>query len=63
MEYTAIKLKSLNFWLWFKTAKTTKENGKFVGVEGWGKGGAFTNIKVNENEIEGEIESDSPQYS
>lgn len=61
-KYQAIKLKSLNHWLWFKTDNVKRENGRFIGVGGWGKGGEFTEISINESDIEGEISSDSPQY-
>ncbi len=61
-EYIAIKIKSLDFWLWFESEKVKRENGVFEGKAGWGKDGAFTEITVNENEISGEIHSDTLQY-
>jgi hypothetical protein len=61
-KYTAIKLIGLPHWLWFETTKTKKENGRFIGSEGWGCGGAFTNVDVDASEIQGEINSEALQY-
>ena len=61
-KYTAIKLTGLNTWIWFETIKIHRENGTFIGEEGWGKGGEFTNIKVDEKDITSEIYSDGIFY-
>jgi hypothetical protein len=62
MEYIAIKVKGLNHWLWFEVEKVKREYGTFVGKGGWGKDGGNTDITVNENEITGEMHSDTLQY-
>ena len=46
-----------------KQLKTSNENGKFIGEHGWGKGGAYTNVRCNSNQIEGLIYSEMPQYT
>lgn len=63
MKYIAIKVKHFNYWIWFEISKTSKENCCFIGKKGWGKGGAYTSININENNIEGEINSDTLQYT
>lgn len=63
MKYVAIKLRRFPHWLWFKKVRTTRVNGIFYGEDGWGKGGAYTNIKVDVDEIVGEIESEELQYA
>ena len=61
-RYIAIKLTGLDHWLWFEEEKTSEEKGVFIGKTGWGKGGAFTEIEVNSDEIIGRINSDTLQY-
>lgn len=61
-KYIAIKVKGLNHWLWFDTTKVTRDSGIFIGKGGWGKSGAFTEIKIEERYISGEIESTDLQY-
>lgn len=61
-KYIAIKVKGLNHWLWFERDKVIRDGRTFNGTGGWGKDGAFINIKVDESKIEGEIESDTLQY-
>lgn len=61
-EYIAIKVIGLDRWLWFKTENITEEDGRFIGLKGWGKNGNYTEIDVNSNEIIGRIHSDYPQY-
>ena len=63
LEYTAIKIKNFNHWLWFKTEKVTQKDGVFVGKEGWGYQGNLTEITINESEIIGYITSDFPMYN
>ena len=62
-KYIAIKVSGMNHYLWFETEKVTEENNVFVGKQGWGKGGAFTEIEVNVSEIVSRIQSDTPQYN
>lgn len=62
-KYLGIKVKGINHWFWFEKSKVVKENGYFVGVNGWGKSGYITSIKVKEENIEGEIFSDTLQLS
>ena len=61
-EYIAIKVKGLNYYLWFKTKEITFENGRFSGTGGWGDSGTYTNIECDTCEIISIIYSDSPQY-
>lgn len=63
MKYIAIKLKAFDYWLWFEIKKVKRENGVFIGKEGWGDGGNLTEININEDLIEGEITSETLQYS
>ncbi len=61
-KYIGIKVQGIDHWLWFKQTCVTRDTSGFKGVEGWGKDGAYTNIEIPCNLIEGEIESDCPQY-
>jgi len=61
-KYIAIKVKGVTHWLWFKTEKVERINHKFIGKDGWGKGGTLTNITVSEDEIIGELHSENLQY-
>ena len=61
--YIAIKPIGFRHYLWFKMVKSTLEDSKFTGNEGWGKGGVFTEICINQSQIESVIYSESPQYS
>lgn len=61
-KYTAVKVVGFNHWFWFETSKVSREDGKFVGKDGWGQRGAYTNLTVNEDHIEGEISSEALQY-
>lgn len=61
-KYIAIKVVGLKHWLWFETDKTTEENGKFIGKEGWGNGGAYTEIEIDSQYITGRIRSNELQY-
>jgi len=60
--YVAIKVKGMHPWLWFDKTKVVEKEGKFIGKEGWGRGGAPTNIEVDVHQIEGRIESSELQY-
>ena len=62
-KYVAIKPNGFNYYIWFETEKVIHDLGCFVGRDGWGKGGALTNIKCNANEIDSYIYSDVLQYS
>ncbi len=61
-EYIAVKLSSLNFYIWFETKKITVENGIFTGDEGWGKDGSFTSLQCRVADIDGYLYSSMPQY-
>lgn len=61
-KYIAIKVRGLDVWFWFEKTKVIRKEGMFVGTEGWGKGGACTNIKINDCFIDGELQSESLQY-
>lgn len=63
-KYTAIKVKGLSYWLWFKSEKVTREDGKFKGTDGWGKGGALINFfEVSDGEIVGTLTSKELGYN
>lgn len=62
MEYKAIKIKGLDFWVWFKVDKITESSQGFCGEGGWGKGGAQISIKIKSELIEGSMLSDNLQY-
>jgi hypothetical protein len=62
-KYIGIKPKGFNHYIWFETEKTINDLGVFIGEGGWGKNGAFTNIKCYSSEIDSYIYSDSLQYS
>lgn len=61
-KYLAIKVAGLSHWLWFERAKVTVSSNLFTGKEGWGDDGAFTEVCVNTDLIEGEMASDTLQY-
>jgi len=64
MKYTAVKLKYHPYWIWFQMDKVKIDRHNFlIGNDGWGKGGAKTNINVNCKIIEGQIWSDELQYN
>lgn len=62
-KYIAIKVRGIRYWLWFNIKKVKRDSYTFIGKDGWGKGGAYTNITVPEDEIIGELYSDDLQYS
>lgn len=62
LKYIAIKPKGFKHYLWFETEKANIINNKFVGNDGWGNGGALTNIECNESEIDSIIYSENLQY-
>ena len=61
-KYVAIKLIGLKSWLWFETANVTEEDGRFIGKAGWGQGGAFTEVDVDDDSIESRLVSEALQY-
>ena len=61
-KYIAVKLIGFEHLLWFERSKTTEVGGTFVGREGWGEAGAFTNLECSIQAIEARIESDALQY-
>ena len=62
-KYIAVKVKGISHWFWFLSENVTRQNGQFVGKDGWGKGGAYTNLDVKESCIEGELNSEKLQYA
>ncbi len=60
-KYTAVKVSGLDHWVWFETQKI-QFNNRVIGKEGWGKGGSFTEIDVDANQVEGRITSETLQY-
>lgn len=61
-EYVAIKVKGLPNWLWFKTKNISETDSIFEGVDGWGKGGEYTEITIHKDEIIGRIHSNTISY-
>lgn len=61
-KYTAVKICGFNRWYWFKTDSILEEGGQFKGAGGWGKGGAYTDLTVNSDLIEGRVTSECLQY-
>jgi len=62
MKYIAIKVKGFDHYIWFELSNTSREDGNFLGIQGWGKNGAFTEISVPVSEIISEIKSSELQY-
>lgn len=62
-KYTAIKLKGFDYYIWFETEKIINDLGLIMANNGWGKGGARTDIKCYEREAEAFIYSDELQYA
>lgn len=62
VKYVAVKLKSFNYYIWFKVDETHYEDNTFVGLNGWGKNGAYTNLRCNKDEIVSYIYSKELQY-
>jgi len=63
MKYIAIKVEGIAHWFWFEKSKCKEENFKFEGKDGWGKGGAQTNLYISTSSIVGRIESANLQYT
>ena len=61
-KYIAVKPKGLAHFLWFEQANVTEESGEFIGRDGWGKNGAFTNLRCRTIDIAATIYSDEAQY-
>ena len=62
-KYIAIKLDGAEHFVWFEKCKTVEGLGVFDGKDGWGKGGAHTNVKARSSQIVARIESESLQYT
>ena len=62
-KYIAIKVEGINHWFWFLSEKVTRKDGHFSGKDGWGKGGAYTNLEIKESFIVGELLSEDLQYA
>lgn len=61
MVYTAFKLKTLPYWVWFDTGKVERTGGRISATMGWtGDGnGTIGSISFKESMIEGEMTSDA----
>ncbi len=57
LEYIAIRVTGLDYFIWFETAKTKIDTLTFVGKSGWGKGRKYTNIECKVSDIEALIHS------
>lgn len=62
MKYLAVKVKDVDFWMWFETAKVYEDGNLFSAEDGWGKNGAKINVNLDKRDIIGRIESDTLQY-
>ena len=62
MKYLAVKLKDFSYWIWFEIEKVERVEGRFVGTEGWGRGGTRTDLDIKESLIDGEMKSNELQY-
>ena len=62
MKYIAVRLRGSQVWFWFDLNKVEERNGRFIGKEGWGKGGALTSVDVPLSDISGKMFSNSLQY-
>lgn len=62
-KYTAIKIKGLNYWLWFNSENVIEEKGIFKGIRGLGSGGYHANIEIDTGLIQGRITSDNLMYT
>jgi hypothetical protein len=62
LRYIAILVRDFPNWLWFTREGVTEQDGRFIGVNGWSRGGAMTDINVPEFLILGRIESSELQH-
>ena len=62
MNYIAIQVIGMSHWFWFDVKYVMRKNGRFVGKNGWGLGGALTNIDIPEHNIISELHSNQLQY-
>ena len=62
-KYIALKVEGIEHWLWFDKKYVQEENGEITAKNGWGKGGAFTNLSCKVRYVTGRIESESLQYT
>ena len=61
-KYVAIKPKGFPNYIWFDMENVIYGNGFFIGIDGWATGGAYTNIKISDEEILSFIYSDELNY-
>ena len=62
MDYIAVKVKGLDFFIWFESKKVTIENGIFIGTSGLGKDKCKTNLECRQVDIIATIHSSSLQF-
>lgn len=62
MDYIAVKVKGLDFFIWFESKKVTIENGIFIGTSGLGKDRHNTNLECSQFEIIATIYSSGLQF-
>lgn len=62
MPFIAVKVEAFPHWIWFSREGVTEEADQFIGVNGWGKDGAMTDLDVPAHMIQGRIESSELQY-
>ncbi len=63
MKFLAIKIKEVDFWIWFEKTKVEESTLVFTGQRGWGKQGRDISIEVSPHLIEGRMEADELQLS
>jgi hypothetical protein len=62
-KYTAIKVMGIDHWFWFEMVNVKVEDGLVNATGGWGKGGAYTDLNISDKLFEGQIYSDTLQYT
>jgi hypothetical protein len=62
MEYIAVKVKGLDFFIWFQIKDVTIEDGLFIGTSGWGKDRCATNLECKQADIVATIHSSELQF-
>lgn len=65
MKYIAIKVKGLDFWLWFENDPEhySNEQGKITGIKGWGRNGNYIeSFSCDSSEVVAAMYSEALSY-
>ena len=62
MKYTGIVVRGMDHAIWFETAKVERSNSRVWAKDGWGEGGAQTDLEISTDAVEGWLYSDALQY-